>query len=148
MTFNMKINIRTKLLLILCVTIMFGSCTKEAHTKNNSDSLITQDSICKSHASMNILKDKIISEGDTLAYLQLKLMRNNDEFILYSMIMADNYHYPPAYYDVYLSLIRIYNGNFKIMDSQTKSLAISHLKKGAELKQAQCISELLKPDLH
>jgi len=90
------------------------------------------------------LKKLVLSKGDTIAYKELRIAYLNvdyyeEEFLLYSIIMADKYNFPKAYYYVYRSLTSIfefhqYTGK---IDEKTKMLALKYLKKGVELNDSE-----------
>ncbi len=97
------------------------------------------------------LKKLVLSKGDTLAYKELRIAYFNveyyeQEYLIYSIIMADKYKFPRAYYYVYLSLTSIferYHYAGKI-DEKTRVLAIKYLKEGVELNDKQSTNELSK----
>jgi len=90
------------------------------------------------------LKKLVLSKGDTIAYKELRIAYLNvdyyeEEFLLYSIIMADKYNFPKAYYYVYKCLTSIfefhhYNGK---MDEKTKDLALKYLKEGVKLRDGE-----------
>ena len=95
------------------------------------------------------LKKLVISKGDTKAYYELQIAYLNvhyygEEYLLYSIIMADKYNYPLAYFNVYHCLISIlerHSEDGKI-DEKTKELALKYLKEGVELNDGQSTHEL------
>jgi len=90
------------------------------------------------------LKKLVLSKGDTIAYKELSIAYINvryyeEEFLLYSIIMADKYNFPKAYYYVYKCLTSIfefhqYTGK---IDEKTKKLALKYLKEGVELNDGE-----------
>ena len=90
------------------------------------------------------LKKLVLSKGDTIAYKELRIAYLNvnyyeEEYLLYSIIMADKYNYPKAYYYVYkclTSIFEFHNYTGKI-DEKTKDLALKYLKEGVELNDGE-----------
>jgi len=94
-----------------------------------------------------ILKNKVLTKGDTAAYKELEFAffdeNRLDEYLIYSIIMANKYNYPLAYYNVYHYLSSFYeNHEIGVFDENTKELAMKYLKKGAELNDPESIREL------
>jgi len=79
-----------------------------------------------------------VLNGDTIAYNRLRAVYMNTphegEFIFYSIIVANKYHYPLAYYDVYLE-IRFLEKLMpdKSCNKETKTLMSEYLKAAARL---------------
>lgn len=95
------------------------------------------------------LKKLVISKGDTTAYYELSIAYLNvdyykQEYLLYSIVMADKYNYPRAYYDVYHGLTSIFERHHYAgkIDEKTKNLAMKFLKGGVELNDKQSTHEL------
>ena len=92
------------------------------------------------------LKELVLSKGDTVAYDELSIAYLNEEFgeeyLLYSLVMANKYHYPHAYYHVFACLISVYENNNIAIDNETVELAICYIKKGAELKEGNSLAFL------
>lgn len=139
----MKITNKSKsLVIVICMILMclFG-CSQKPQQIDHSELLY------KMHDSIVSLKVRVVSSGDTTAYNALKNIYNSyydnpKEHIIYSLIMANDYHYPTAYFDVYQNLLGIYDGDFNKMDKESKALAVLHLKRGAELNYTPCKTEL------
>ena len=91
------------------------------------------------------LKEKVICSGDTSSYLELSTIYSDDanegDMLAYSLIMANKYNYPDAYYDVFdiLNSIPKINGNtclkkkyfdneFNSLDKETRNMAIKYFK--------------------
>lgn len=93
------------------------------------------------------LKRLILSKGDTLAYKELKMayldVKYFQEYLLYSIIMADKYKYHHAYYDVYYSLTSVFliNHYAGAIDKKTLDLALKYLKEGVELNDRASVEE-------
>ena len=89
---------------------------------------------------------KLALKGDTTAYDELEVALMNDkykeEYLIYSMVMANKYRYPRAYFQVYYCLTSIFEHHSGLIDEKTKVLAIEYLKKGVELKECQSVKEL------
>lgn len=87
------------------------------------------------------LKELVLLKGDTVAYDELAIAfideKYDEEFLIYSMIMANKYNYPRAYYNVYYCLTSVFeHHSYAEIDKTTKELAIGYLKRGVELKDA------------
>ncbi len=127
---------------IIILGVMLSNCSVDKKQIENSETLY------KLHDSISILKDKVI-KGDTLAYKNLRTIFHKyydypQEFYLYSIIMANDYHYPPAYFDVHTYLLEIYEGDFNKMDKESRELSVLHLTRGAKLNYEPCKTELKK----
>jgi hypothetical protein len=89
------------------------------------------------------LKEKIICNGDTVVYNELLNIYSDDwnkeDFLSFSIIMANKYDYPKAYFDVFETLISLPNINanicvsnncldngFYCLDEKSKTLAIEY----------------------
>ena len=95
------------------------------------------------------LKKLVLSNGDTIAYSELRIEYlevhyYEEEFLLYSIIMADKYNYPQAYYYVYECLTSIFERHHYAgkIDEKTKELALKYLREGVELNDKQSTHEL------
>lgn len=95
------------------------------------------------------LKKLVLSKGDTIAYNELRIAYLDvkyyeEEYLLYSIIMADKYKYPRAYYYVYYSLTSIFEYHHYTgkIDEKTKTLALKYLKEGVDLNDSQSTHEL------
>jgi TPR repeat protein len=87
------------------------------------------------------LKELIMLKGDTVAYDELAIAymdeKYDEEYLIYSLIMANKYNYPPAYYNVYYCLTSVFeHHSYAEIDEITKEMAIRYLKRGVELKDA------------
>ena len=99
--------------------------------------------------SIEELKQRIITKGDTSAYKNLRIEYldrkfYDDEILFYSIIMSNKYCYPPAFFDVYFHLTSIYEHNNKIgkIDNRTIKMALDFLNKGVELNDYDAICKL------
>lgn len=91
------------------------------------------------------LKEQAI-RGDTYAYDQYYCFGHygDENCLALSIIMAEKYGHPRAFFDVYYILTTLYSNNTMSIDSTTASYAISFLKKGAELSNSNCCFELCR----
>ena len=126
--------------LLIIIIVIFGlfSCNNSKH----------EEWVCISgpHYGYQLdLKEKIICEGDTSAYISLITIYADDDnledALSYSLIMANKYDYSEAYYDVFdiLTSIPQVNANicaegnciyfgFDCLDGQTKEIALYYFK--------------------
>jgi TPR repeat protein len=92
------------------------------------------------------LKELVLTKGDTAAYDELAIAFLNEqyyeEYLIYSIFMANKYHYPRAYFQVYCCLTFDLEYHTKSLDEETIALAVTYLKKGAELKERQAMIAL------
>ena len=90
-----------------------------------------------------ILKKLIIENCDTIAYLELKKAYRYTTYkgavLYYSLFMANNCNYAPAYLDVYYE---IKHNDISKLNEGSKTLMINYLKKGAELGNRKSQYEL------
>jgi len=117
----------------------------------NSDKQVLVESVSMNNTRpIQELKKLVLSKGDTIAYKELRIAYFNvdyyeEEFLLYSIIMADKYNYPKAYYYVYKCLTSIFEWHhYGKIDEKTKILALKYLKEGAELNDSESTNELSK----
>lgn len=105
------------------------------------------------------LKELIKNNGDTIAYSDfqtemLDILNGQDTLYVYAKIMADKFHYLPAYYDVYFSILIRYDSIRKKtnqdeddllsvnMDMQERKTALKYLIIGKEKGSKFCSWEL------
>ena len=95
---------------------------------------------------LDVLKKKVIASGNKNAYEKLYIAyfdeSGKEDFILYSIIMANKYESPDGCYQVYLGLKSIYNNELADMKEDMRSIAIQYLKKAASLNSVQANEEL------
>jgi hypothetical protein len=96
---------------------------------------------------INELKMDILSTGDTSKYLEAKKYyfesAQYENFIYYSLFMANKYNYRVAFYDVYIALVHPRTGeSFEKIDKKTQSLALFYLLKSYELDFPNSIYEM------
>jgi hypothetical protein len=89
------------------------------------------------------LEENIVKNGDIDSYNQLMSyhldqIKPINEFVIYSMIMANKYNYPQACWDVYWRLVYLKDS----VDSQTLNIGMSFLQHGVELNSSSCMNEL------
>lgn len=89
------------------------------------------------------LEENIVKNGDIDSYNQLMSyyldqIKPLNEFVIYSMIMANKYNYPQACWDVYWRLVYLKDS----VDSQTLNIGMSFLQHGVELNSSSCMNEL------
>ena len=119
----------------------------------NSDKQVLVKSVSMNNTRpIKELKKLVLSKGDTIAYKELRIAYLSvdyyeEEFLLYSIIMADKYNYPKAYYYVYMCLTSVFESHHYAdkIDRKTKELALKYLKEGAVLNDGEsthALSEL------
>jgi len=95
---------------------------------------------------INELKELVLSKGDTAAYDELHTAFMNEkhveEYLLYSIVMANKYNYHRAYFQVYDCLTSVFKYDVGEIDNETKALAIKYLKKGVQLNDPESIKYL------
>lgn len=124
---------------IVIIALLCCSCThsdKASRPMNDSSKTITQ------------LKQEILETGDTSAYesLSVELLDfkyGDEELLPYAMIMANQYDYPQAYFDVYFSMTAPYKDHINPIDSLTAQLAIKYLLIASEKGHGQA-SEIVE----
>ena len=124
------------------------SCKQGANNKSNSSSTTLQkkDDTIKtmtpskeySQAVINEMLDSSFRYGNQSAYNKVSnyylLNSLDEEFLFYALIMANRYHEPAAYYDVYEILtLKTYDNHLENIDSTTRAIAIYYLLKAHEL---------------
>jgi len=126
-------------LLIIIIAVSSVSCQqkKDQHVK-----VITMNNT----RPINELKELVLLKGDTAAYDELATAyltnKYNEEYLLYSFVMANKYNYPRAYFQVYECLTAVFELRKIKIDEKTKTLAIKYLKEGVQLNERQSINEL------
>jgi hypothetical protein len=97
----------------------------------------------------------ICLHGDTIMYQRVKQLYRDyhieREVFFYSFIMANRYHYVPAYYDVYMCLWQAFNGGKKAklwdmtrFDPKSREMALRYLKMGAKRGNKDALRILIK----
>jgi len=122
--------------IIIILIMQFISCSEKNDKKQESSQYDYQSE----------LKRKIISNGDKKAYDSLSFIymkdSNSTDLLAYSMIMAHDYNYPHAYYDVFDILYSTgyykensdscFDYNLQCMGEETKKIALKYLKLGIQ----------------
>jgi len=107
--------------------------SKEVITMNNS-------------RPINKLKELVLLKVDTLAYDELASAYLNEkygeEYLIYSLVMANKYKYHRAYFKVYSCLTAAFNHDNGEIDEETKMLAIKYLKKGVAFSDPESLAEM------
>ena len=128
-----------KPLYILLIAVSSISCQQK---KQQQVEVITMNNT----RPINELKELVLLKGDTAAYDELATAyltdKYNEEYLLYSLVMANKYNYPRAYFQVYECLTSVCELRKMRIDEKTKALAIKYLKEGAELNERQSVIEL------
>ena len=112
--------------LLLLIIGSFVSC------KNN-----TQDNATSINSTIRLdgeLEHLIIQKGDRLAYYELSMQYLDygyEKFLPYSLIMANKYDNPQAYFDTYNCLWNICGNDENRIDGTTQTMAIDYLQKAS-----------------
>lgn len=129
-------------LYLICLFIGFGFGTNFYNTSESH----RQAQLSK----IDSLKKTVIEMGHIPAYHILKnefrKKRHPQEYLLYSIVMADKYNYAPANYDVYYCLTSVFDSNPSLgkIDKRTKELALYFLERGAKLNDPVAKKEINK----
>lgn len=127
----------------LLIVIFLCSLSCKQKFKHYGERVITMNQT----RPINELKELVLKKGDIAAYDELSIAYLNEkylaEYLLYSIIMADKYNYPRAYFQVYHCLTYAYKFNLHSeFDEDTKNLALKYLKMGAELRDPESMEHL------
>ncbi len=137
----------------ICLLAMLGC----SNGQDNSDKSLLKEStgnfpyIFESEE----VQKAICLHGDTIAYQKVKkLYRDYNierEVFFYSFVMANRYHYLPAYYDVYVCLWQAFNGGKHAMlwdmtrfDPKSREMALHYLKMGAKRGNKDALRVLIR----
>jgi len=147
---------KTKILILVCLFFIVLSCSNN----KNKKMIDTENVICMSPNSHSMQEEewikKIVYYGDTLAY-QTMFDYYYDDFRMdillgYSIIMANKYDYPQAYYDVFDILTLIPQINFEecphdfgfyCLDNKTQKLALTFFKEAVYKENIYASDRLL-----
>jgi len=127
---------------ILLTIIIIGLMSCNENSKYNVTSINSGTSSDKE------LSRSILQQGDSSAYYELSMQYLDygyEHFLPYSLIMANKYNYPQAYFDVYDCLLLLYGSEPKdicLLDSVTQKIAIEYLKKASSEGHSQARSIL------
>lgn len=126
---------KKKILVLIIYTFIFivFSCNRNKEIPMNN----------VSNSEMELYRKLAIEKGDTIAYKELELeINHSDGFLYVSLIMANKYNYPLAYYNVFHCLVKQSNKKeFEALgdlDEKTKKMALDYLIIGAERGDKQC----------
>lgn len=145
-----KLNKTMKITISIFMLMAFSSCnnlnTKEEKSDEPNETVISINHISKKE---NDLKDLIIQNGDTNAYYSLNILFLDsrpfqEEFLIYALIMANKYHYPQAYYDVFDCIILPFNSDMNQIDEESAKMAIKYLFLAAESGHYQATETIKK----
>jgi len=128
-------------IILFCVGMLFGKAGKHYYNSIMSinEQLPYEDS----------LEIKVLQYGDTIAYNNLKKLKMSKDLLqecwFYSIIMAKQYHYLPAYEDVYNILHVLYDSHKSLgeMDSVSKNVTIQFLIEAEKIKETDPKSIIL-----
>lgn len=120
-------------LMIYALVFIFFSCNQNKGIPMNN----------VSNSEMESYRKSAVEKGDTIAYKELELENyQSDSFLYVSLIMANKYNYPSAYYNVFHCLVKQSNKKeleaLDDLDEMTKKMAIDYLIMGAEKGDKQC----------
>lgn len=94
--------------------------------------------------------NKVLENGDVGAYQDLFFILqksgHENEYLIYSLFMANKYNYPDAFFWVYYHIIKLFDNNNIEIDEISLKTALEYLNKGVKLgsKNAEIrMSELL-----
>lgn len=86
---------------------------------------------------------EMLETGDSYCYKIYFL--HSKQNMLYDLLMADKYNNPWACYEVYHNIAKELGEEYKyIISKELWNLAFYYLKKGADLNDENCISELVR----
>ena len=100
------------------------------------------------YEAYSTLTAKLIIYGDINSYKEMKAeydtMAHPQEFLYYSIVMALEHDYAPAYYDAYHALTSIFTDNPTLgkIDDKTKEEAMYFLRLGAQKGDKRAQQEL------
>jgi hypothetical protein len=141
---------------VLFMLVLVGCNHNSVHTVKTAKNLNDSDTeewvhTCQTKTPISKLKKDVVLYGDTDAYWELKLKHMDmdliESLLPYSLLMANKYDYPLAYFDVYNSIILLSyrnssNHTFDFLDKKTLSLAIEYLKMGSDKGESNCMRDL------
>lgn len=140
-----KINTKcmyNKYLIIISVAILFISFLSSCKKKELQPiHIVTMNQT----RPIDELKELVLQKGDTSAYFELRVafmsQKHEEEYLIYSLLMANKYNVPIANFDAYDCIVSIFEKNKMPIDDRSKELALSYLKKGVELKEKNALSQ-------
>jgi hypothetical protein len=129
------------LFILILIFILLGCRDKGNHKKEAPISMDT------SKVSVVELKRRILRSGDTSAYGSLSVdyiySSYPEEFLVYSLFMANKYDYPQAYYDVFDGIYLLFDSDIESIDDKSASMAIDYLLKAYEKGHHQATDEVV-----
>ena len=96
--------------------------------------------------------DRVLKNGDVNSYIEIVDSIKSDSnqpyptYLYYSLVMADEYNYAPAFYDVYAALTD--KNGVDSLDGETKELAMRYLKAAVERGDGRAVKEFQKIRQH
>lgn len=160
---RLKKKISRQFIFVIFILLILCNCEDDFHNDNrfnqNKDTLryLTMNDRFINENAVELARKNIFIKGDTSAYKDLRIFYLDQppgDFLPFALVMADKYKYPLAYFDVYSSIeLKNYLTGEKLsknnVSNKDYSTALSHLKKGAELGDFQCIKTIndLYPEL-
>lgn len=88
------------------------------------------------------VKHDIITKGGRDSYRELRIRGNQDEYLYYSILMAQKYKLPSAFFDVYDAITKMYDKHHISMDLQTWNYVYSYLEMGTQFNCWECSAAL------
>jgi TPR repeat protein len=93
--------------------------------------------------SITICQRLVVEKGDIDAYQRLSIMYFDNQYcqdiLYYSLIMANQYNYTGAYYDVFFYLFIGYTQKVTKIEPYTADLAINYLMKAYDRKHEEAV---------
>jgi hypothetical protein len=123
------------LAILLFTTVLFSGCSRCSGPEKE---WLRLNPLPESEDS---LKNAVLFKGDPEAYRLLSHAYLNysvtQEFLLYAMIMANNYDHPQAYFDVFSALTGVFWADLTKMDERSAEMAIEYLIIASEKEHQQ-----------
>jgi hypothetical protein len=137
--------------ILFSLVLVYSSCNEKTQQANTvvtaqnepSDTLEVRMEQMPNPKRIKLLSDAI-TKGDTSAYDELAIYHifngRGPEFLYHSIIMANKYDHPNAYFTVYLILAEPLNyQTFQSLGEKTKNIAYYYLLKASEKGNANAI---------
>lgn len=147
---NMPIAIQRQILIsasVYFILLFLVRPLAAQHTNTTTEEEFVDYPMIECSCTIEEIKDyktAVYKNGDTHAYLRLLMHngRRSEETLIYSMVMANKFHYSHAYYDVYQTIIDLADAYSTELDSVTMNMALDYLQKGATLGDVNCVYEI------
>lgn len=118
------------------------------YNPESSDLMSNRSQYCSNAAH---LKKNIIDSGNIESYSDLLLLYMEageaGEFLPYAIIMANKWHKPQGYLDVYVELTDLYgcgiSDSIEIMDTASRNMALNYLIQGYVLATDSSLKEFM-----